>query len=175
MAARPGGRGGFEQGPISPAPPRGLAGCGSFVVVGKMDEFERDLEGRAHSAAEPGVGIRLVAAQTVMDVGGGEPKTESRVSEKMKQCDRVATARERDEQRTADEVREGALEVVDKLAAVHGLHATSVRRSGYALPISTWGRDCGAGILPAVLTWLRAKPDCGSVDFVLTESLLHGH
>jgi hypothetical protein len=128
------GSGVFEQDPISPASPCGLAGCGSFVIVGQVDEFERDLEGRAQPAAEPGVRIRLIAAQTVVDVGGCEPKTEPRVSQEMEQRHRVTTAGERNQQRSSDNTGEGPLEVVDKLTGFHGMNANSVVRRAGRLP-----------------------------------------
>jgi hypothetical protein len=119
------GSGVLEQSPISPASPCGLAGCGPFVIIGQEDELERDFESRAQSTTEPGVGVRLVSAQAVMDVGGFESKIEPRVSQQMKQRDRVTTARERHQHRPCDKTRKGAFEVVDKFAGVHELHATS--------------------------------------------------
>jgi len=128
------GSGVLEQDPISPASPCGLTGCGPFVVAGQIDQLERNIEGRAKSATETGVAIRLIAAQTVMDVGGFESKIEPRVSQEMKQCDRVTTARERHEHRSADQAGKCVLEVFDKLAGVHGMNANSVVRHAERLP-----------------------------------------
>ena len=82
------GSGEFEQDPISSAPPCGLAGCGSFVIVGQVDEFERDLESRAQSATELGILVGFVTAQAVVDVDGFDTKIELRVSQEVEQCDR---------------------------------------------------------------------------------------
>ena len=86
------GSGVLEQNPIPPASPCGLAGCRSLVIVGQVDEFERDLEGHTQSVAEPGVGVRLVAAQAVMNVSGFQVEIELRSPQEMEQRNRVATA-----------------------------------------------------------------------------------
>ena len=110
----------IEEGPIPEAPPGALSTRNERCCGVDPQRVKGDRYPGAEVLTEGRVAIRFGAADTVMDVCGLEAQPEFRFPEEVEKGDRIGATRKRNQDPTADQVREAGLEVLGEFGRKHG-------------------------------------------------------